>query len=402
MIGARHRMRSARPAPAAPSGAGPIAASAGTTPAGTTPACPYRPARDRLGDEARRTYDIIAEGLREHRARIELPGAQARSGSESRPGPRPGLAGTSETEELTQLVDDILCEAPDLWCERAHVRRTQLGGIGGKGGITLARTLVPTYPEGAAEATDLRRRMRMRAAEALAACAAPSDHGRALRLHDWLATRVTYQAGAPYEHDAPGALVDGAAVCDGIAKAYKYLCDAAGIPCAVMRGLGADQGGPHAWNVVYTAGRWTHVDVTADLPRKEAADEARNRAPSQASGAPTGLIPSRAFFGLSDAEILASSIPDPDVPYPGCPRGLGFFASFGLLARSESELVPILERELARGATHFEVELAPAGPNSLDTARHALEQVMRSRGLTASFILSQRRPGVVSVALASD
>ena len=54
----------------------------------------------------------------------------------------------------------------------------------------------------------------------------------------------------------------GEAVCDGIAKAYKLLCDEAGILCAVVTG---SNGGLDAWNVARVAGHWAHVDVTDDL-----------------------------------------------------------------------------------------------------------------------------------------
>lgn len=370
--------------------------------AGDTPACPYRPARDRLDDEARHVYAAIEEGLRGHRARIELPRVRvqtARPTSKPRMWPRPAGSPDKEADELRRLVEDILREVPDVWCTRMQTER-RVAGFGPAIMAPCSRTLVPVYPESARAAASLRRCMHERAVAALAACAAPSDHGRALRLHDWLATHVVYRPDAPYAHDAPGALVNGAAVCDGIAKAYKYLCDAAGIPCAVVRGRDATQGGPHAWNLIYAAGRWTHVDVTADLPEGMTGGVAR-QSPGPSPDAPSGglpsELPSRAFFGLSDAEVRVSNVPDPDVPLPSCPTDLGFFASFDLLARSRPELARILDQQLTQGASHFEVKLAPAAPDGMEAVRRTLEEVAGNRGVAARFALSQRRPDVVGV-----
>lgn len=51
-------------------------------------------------------------------------------------------------------------------------------------------------------------------------------------------------------------------VCEGYARAFKMLCDEAGIPCALISG---DGGGPHMWNAVQMDdGKWYGVDVTWD------------------------------------------------------------------------------------------------------------------------------------------
>jgi len=88
-------------------------------------------------------------------------------------------------------------------------------------------------------------------------------------LHDRLCGMVTYgesaQARSPY-----GALVEGTAVCEGYAKAFKMLCDAADIPCVIVTGTGitsktAAGGENHMWNYVQMEdGKWYAVDVTWD------------------------------------------------------------------------------------------------------------------------------------------
>lgn len=86
-------------------------------------------------------------------------------------------------------------------------------------------------------------------------------------LQEYLCHAVTYQSGAPRAHEAAGALIDHAAVCDGYAKAFKLLCDAYDIPCLVVPGTATQNGKkePHAWNYVQMEdGKWYGMDVTWD------------------------------------------------------------------------------------------------------------------------------------------
>lgn len=71
-------------------------------------------------------------------------------------------------------------------------------------------------------------------------------------------------------HSIAGAFLDKKAVCEGIAKAFKLLCDSVGLPCIVVVGY-ADNKGEftentlHAWNLVKVCGQWYHVDPTWDV-----------------------------------------------------------------------------------------------------------------------------------------
>lgn len=71
-------------------------------------------------------------------------------------------------------------------------------------------------------------------------------------IQEALCARVTYDRTAERAHEAVGALLDGAAVCDGYAKAFKVLCDAADIPCVIIAGSAKQSESiePHAWNYV--------------------------------------------------------------------------------------------------------------------------------------------------------
>ena len=67
-----------------------------------------------------------------------------------------------------------------------------------------------------------------------------------------------------YPDTAYGALVEGFAGSEGVALAYKALCDALGIECIVVRGnLGAMGADERCWNIIGLEGEYYHVDVSA-------------------------------------------------------------------------------------------------------------------------------------------
>lgn len=85
-----------------------------------------------------------------------------------------------------------------------------------------------------------------------------------LYIHDYLAENCKYvESGIDYLETAYGCLVDKNANCEGYAKAFKYLCDGAEIPCVVTVGRSFD-GSNHAWNQVKIDENWYNVDVTWD------------------------------------------------------------------------------------------------------------------------------------------
>lgn len=66
-----------------------------------------------------------------------------------------------------------------------------------------------------------------------------------------------------------GPLLDGYAVCEGYARAFKFLMDGANIPTIIVAGKGYDGAGRverHAWNYVKLNGNWYLVDVTWNDP----------------------------------------------------------------------------------------------------------------------------------------
>ncbi len=95
-------------------------------------------------------------------------------------------------------------------------------------------------------------------------------------LHDYLANHILYDPEPLGENDykeishtAYGALIDGVAVCDGYAEAFKYLLDKVGIENRLIFGEVDEDGSfegevNHAWNLVKVDELYRHYDLTWD------------------------------------------------------------------------------------------------------------------------------------------
>lgn len=90
-------------------------------------------------------------------------------------------------------------------------------------------------------------------------------------IHDYLVDTISYDRTLSKEniYNIYGALVQKESVCEGYAKAFKYLLDEFEIPCVIVIGKGTDSEGRqenHAWNYVQIEDNWYAVDVTWDDP----------------------------------------------------------------------------------------------------------------------------------------
>ena len=92
------------------------------------------------------------------------------------------------------------------------------------------------------------------------ATAEMSDRERVEAFNDYIRTLLAYEKGktsgitqtfAPHTGELKAA-------CGSYARALKFLCGAADIPCFTVSSK------THTWNLVYVEGRWLHVDVSAN------------------------------------------------------------------------------------------------------------------------------------------
>lgn len=94
------------------------------------------------------------------------------------------------------------------------------------------------------------------------------EKGKELFIHDFIVQNVRYdKLKKEYSHEIIGALGNGVAVCEGMAKAVKILCDELGIWCIIALSEANHEKGikyRHAWNVIKIGGQYYHLDATFD------------------------------------------------------------------------------------------------------------------------------------------
>lgn len=84
-------------------------------------------------------------------------------------------------------------------------------------------------------------------------------------IYDILCRQITYNATSTHSANVYGALVEGQAKCDGIAKAMKWAMEDAGYPCMCVDGQPYGGGIGHAWNIIPVDGHYYHLDLTSDV-----------------------------------------------------------------------------------------------------------------------------------------
>ena len=100
-------------------------------------------------------------------------------------------------------------------------------------------------------------------------------------VHDYLVDNLEYDTSIsrPHIYTIYGALINKVCVCEGYARAFKYVMDSLNIPCVMVMGEGTNSQGQrenHAWNYVQIDGRWFAIDATWDDPVVQGGGRASN------------------------------------------------------------------------------------------------------------------------------
>lgn len=98
-----------------------------------------------------------------------------------------------------------------------------------------------------------------------------TDYQNIMFIHDYLVNNIEYDSkyNAIGSYSIYGALIEKKCVCEGYAKAFKYIANAAGFECELMQGKATNSTGEtenHAWNCIKLNGLWYQVDSTWDDP----------------------------------------------------------------------------------------------------------------------------------------
>lgn len=87
-----------------------------------------------------------------------------------------------------------------------------------------------------------------------------SDYEVEKFFNDYICKNTEYKKEGWLLNTAYGALINGQAHCEGYSRAFKLLCNKAGLECDLVIGTSFDEG--HMWNVVNLDGIHNYVDVT--------------------------------------------------------------------------------------------------------------------------------------------
>lgn len=98
-----------------------------------------------------------------------------------------------------------------------------------------------------------------------------NDYEDIKMVHDYLVENIEYDTSLQEKniYNIYGALINGKCVCEGYARAFKYLLDGLGIESTMVIGKGINSSGQsenHAWNYVKLENNWYEVDCTWDDP----------------------------------------------------------------------------------------------------------------------------------------
>lgn len=105
----------------------------------------------------------------------------------------------------------------------------------------------------------------------LAATQSMNTYEKIQYIHNYIVDRTEYDKTLKKDniYNASGPLLERYAVCEGYAKAFKFLMDGAKIPTIIVAGKAYDDYGKverHAWNYVNLNNNWYLVDTTWDDP----------------------------------------------------------------------------------------------------------------------------------------
>ena len=155
------------------------------------------------------------------------------------------------------------------------------------------------------------------------------------RIHDYIVCKAHYKdLGAPYSHEAVGVLLYDISVCEGMAKAFKYLADRAGIHSLVVYGTHGDNTNTsvgHAWNIVYVDYLHPyHIDVTFDNTLMD----------NQSSEIRYD------YFLLSDDQMTDYQFED----VPKCWNDFDYYARIGHYVNGKKDFQELVRKELKLGS----------------------------------------------------
>ena len=195
---------------------------------------------NQLGRRQQEAYHDIYEGLMSLSASFQVPALSAR--------------------ELTDIYFLIRLDHPEIFYTVRFKYRSRQGADHVE--------LIPEYIFPKQKIIDHRNALEARIKKLCRPAEGLSEKDKELYIHDFICKNIRYdKLKKPYSHEIIGSLGQGVAVCEGIAKAVRILCDRLGIWCIIALSDSNPEKNikyRHAWNIVNIGGQYYHLDATFD------------------------------------------------------------------------------------------------------------------------------------------
>lgn len=164
-----------------------------------------------------------------------------------------------------------------------------------------------------------------------------------LLIHDLFCRNIIYKEYGYEAHTILGAINNKSAVCEGIAKAFKHLCDYLEIPSCVVTGdahsanSGKDEA--HAWNKVNIGDNWYNIDVTFDLTSSN-----------------QGII-RHDYFCVDDSVIRKTHKEDQVNLFPASDKSRDYYMVNNLIMHNQQYMIDYLCNILKKKVSFVEVKI---------------------------------------------
>lgn len=222
-----------------------------------------------------------------------------------------------EYDKLGDIFEKITDDHPEIF----YVKSIKIQS----GGSFSGYRIIPEYRFDKEEVQYINSEIKKEIEAVLRKCRETDSFEIEKMIHDYLVGKATYKdVDAPYSHEMPGVFLYGIGVCEGMAKAFKYLCDLVGIRSGIIVGNTKSEASAHAWNQVCIENRWYNVDVTFDSNLSKYAGDIRYD-----------------YFNVTDAEL---SYRTSFYTVPECREYYGFYAKKRQFANCQKELKAIIRR----------------------------------------------------------
>lgn len=247
-----------------------------------------------LTEYERSIYDQLFEGLLNHVIKIKV--------------------NNCTSPQLSEIYEKVILDNPEIY----YVTNIKIK-VGRPGGRNC---IIPTYRFDMEQCMAIDNEIERIINPVIGRILSLTDFEKEKAIHDFLIDRTEYKdLEAPYSHEMPGTIIYGIGVCEGIAKAFKYMADKVKLNCIVI--VGEDDGIRHAWNIVEINGDYYHVDSTYDLGISKQASIIRYD-----------------YFNVSD-ENMGNRYYRKDI-LPKCNHHLSFYFKEGLYAKNYAEFKRII------------------------------------------------------------